>query len=277
MSALTSAERAHFEEQGFLVREGLVPASECDAATRHLSHLIERIATEYRQGARTTFDFWKLMPQSLTRTEVFWDMADGGPGERPAHEWERFAMRIGHQLHLHDPVFARLAHWPAMASILDALTGSPAGVVQSAVIYKQPHNERIGFSPHQDAWFVPCQPADMALGFLALDDCTIENGCLEVIPGSHKAGLTARFSLGPGGYEPHDVIDSPIARAPTVKLPVPKGSVIFVHGLGYHASAPNDSDQPRRALITHVLGRNGRMDPRSWIQPPAGGFVPIVA
>ncbi len=129
---------------------------------------------------------------------------------------------------------------------------------------------------HQDAWYLTTEPESLALAFIALDDMDPRNGCLEVIPGSHRGGLDVALRMGPGGFVP---VTGRAPPAPTRERAVPlvmeKGSVVFVHGRAYHGSEPNRSDGPRRSLIVHAMSARSRLAPSSWIL--AGGEPPPLA
>jgi ectoine hydroxylase-related dioxygenase (phytanoyl-CoA dioxygenase family) len=96
---------------------------------------------------------------------------------------------------------------------------------------------------------------------VALDDATLENGCLRVVPGSHKGGLLNHFRDGrfTGIFEGDTAaFDDPERH---VALPVSAGGVILWHALTVHGSHPNRSDRPRRAVVfeyknpeAHLMG-----------------------
>ncbi|KAJ1653672.1 hypothetical protein IWQ61_006248 [Dispira simplex] len=98
---------------------------------------------------------------------------------------EKAINKIGHALHVLDPVFRQGTFTPEVRDIARQLRFQQPAVLQSMVICKQP---RIGGSvpPHQDSTFLFTKPLS-AVGFwLALEDCTEKNGCLYFVPGSHK-------------------------------------------------------------------------------------------
>lgn len=117
---------------------------------------------------------------------------DGGTGALTRSK-ERSINKIGHALHVLEPAFKEVTVTSAVASIARSLQVRDARAVQSMVICKQP--EIGGAVPaHQDSVFLYTDPPS-AVGFwIALEDCTAENGCLSFIPGSHKTTpLTKRF------------------------------------------------------------------------------------
>ena len=266
---LTARELEAYEERGYVVCPGLVPGATCDALNAHLSKIITDVAAEYLAGVRTELGFWDLMTRSRDRVEVFWDAARGSP-ERGL---EAGTMRVGHALHAADPVFAAFSTAPPLRTRLAQVVGGDADMIQSAVIYKQPHSDAVQFGMHQDASYLTTSPESLALAFVALDDMTPENGCLEVISGSHRDGLVVVLEMGPRGFVPTNG-RSPPSPSPSraTPLPIEKGSVIFLHGRAFHGSEPNRSGSPRRALILHAMSRRSRLAPTSWVV--AGGSPP---
>jgi phytanoyl-CoA hydroxylase len=285
-----------FAETGFFVGPSAIPEGDCDTLVAALSALIERVALAHRGGLRPARSFWELLPASAHGEEVFFDEASGPLGALPAPAWEARAMRIGHGLHLTDPAFVafcrrpevagplrRFAHVAALlsggASPGEAARGAllaagPARLVQSAVIYKQPRSDAVQFGFHRDAAYLPTEPESLVLAFVALDAATPDNGCLEVIPGTHTEPLGLRLRLESGGFTPVGREPRPAAER-AVPLPLPRGSIAFVHGRTQHASAPNRSDGPRRALIVHAMSDRSRLAPDAWVKVPPGGLATI--
>jgi phytanoyl-CoA hydroxylase len=168
------------------------------------------------------------------------------------------------------PAAAHAAADPAATA--DGAHAPPgARFVQSAVIYKQPHSDRVQFGFHRDSAYLPTDPESLVLAFVALDAATPENGCLEVIPGTHTEPLGTRLRLDPTGFTPVGREPRPPAER-RVLLPLARGSIAFVHGRALHASAPNTSSGPRRALIVHAMSALSRISPDSWVKEPPGGF-----
>ena len=101
---------------------------------------------------------------------------------------------------------------------------------------------------HQDFSFYPHTNTDLLSCLIYLDDADISNGCLEVIPGSHKQGILNHcidgFFRGKLNSE-----SLPIDLEKAQHLEAPAGSVIFLHCLTVHGSKKNLSDKPRRAFL----------------------------
>ena len=258
-------DRERFLREGYLLVERAVDRATCDTLVAHLSELLARIAGEHLSGARTTTDFWETMPRSLTRTCAFWDEKRADLRSLPASEWESFAMRVGHVLHADDAPFGAVCAGPAIGDGLAELVGEPSRLVQSAVIYKQPLSDAVQFGWHQDSSYLTADPDTLVLAFLALDDMDEENGCLHVAPRSHADGLHVRLSLGPSGFV--DVEGRGVRFAPVEDRAVKmrRGDVVFASGRTYHASGPNLSTGPRRALIVHAMAERSSFAPSSWV------------
>lgn len=103
---------------------------------------------------------------------------------------------------------------------------------------------------HQDAPAWPVLSPDIQVSaWIALDDADESNGCLWMVPGSHTWGVAPTFTGSDGNlvdrYEGREVLSEP--------CPVPAGYVHYHHCLTWHASFPNRSDLPRRAVAIHYM------------------------
>ncbi|KAI5636979.1 phytanoyl-CoA dioxygenase (PhyH) domain-containing protein [Phthorimaea operculella] len=140
-------------------------------------------------------------------------------------------------------------------------------VVQSMYIYKNPG---IGGEviEHQDATYLHTEPTP-AVGFwIALEDATLQNGCLWMARGSHKSGVHRRLVRSPGKTELEYDRPAPIyPQSAFTPVPVSKGTCILIHGLVVHRSAPNRSDKSRHAYTFHVVEtHNNTYSPDNWLQ-----------
>jgi ectoine hydroxylase-related dioxygenase (phytanoyl-CoA dioxygenase family) len=98
---------------------------------------------------------------------------------------------------------------------------------------------------HQDLAYYPLTNSDSVSILIYLDDATRANGCLQVLPGRHRA---KPMSHSRNGYFQGRITD-PVDDSQAVALEAPAGSVIFMHCLTPHSSAANTSGQARRTLI----------------------------
>jgi phytanoyl-CoA hydroxylase len=132
-------------------------------------------------------------------------------------------------------------------------------------IFKQPH---IGgeVSCHQDSTFIYTEPFDLAGLWFALEDATIENGCLRAIPGGHLSGLKSRWVRSEKGMKFEHYDSEPWPEEKLVPLEVSKGSLILLHGLLPHRSFENNSQRSRHAYTLHLIGGNVKYPADNWLQ-----------
>ena len=136
------------------------------------------------------------------------------------------------------------------------------------MIYKPPHDEETALAWHQDYTFWDhVGPADLGTCWIALDDATVDNGCMHVIPGSH---------LWPMRYDREDaVVDDPHwllrqegipAGADLTPVPceVPAGHCHFHHCKTFHGSYGNSTGNPRRSYIMHLMPGHTRRLGNNW-------------
>lgn len=132
-------------------------------------------------------------------------------------------------------------------------------------------------SCHQDSTFLYTEPTQIAGLWFALEDATVENGCLWVIPKGHRLGLKSRWVRAPEGGMRFEVIDPvPFPEEDLVPLEVSKGTLIVLDGLLPHKSLANKSPRSRHAYTLHIISANSRYAPDNWLQrssdAPLRGF-----
>ncbi len=143
----------------------------------------------------------------------------------------------------------------AQRTIVDVLTrviGPNVKSMQSMLFIKA--SGKPGQAWHQDEGFIPTRDCSLNAAWMALDDATVENGCLWVIPGSHK-----RRIIWP--HHQHDddrfdcVVESfqfPYTDADAVPVEVKAGGIVFFNGYLLHRSLPNRAQSGfRRSLVNH--------------------------
>jgi len=160
------------------------------------------------------------------------------------------------------PTFRELAAEPTLVRAVEALIGPGVDVYFSQIFFKPPE----GGSPkpaHQDNWYAgPNDVEGLVTAWVALDEASVENGCLYFVDGSHKGPLMLHFA--PDGQPFHLQIDQEALEAHHfTAAPVPKGGVSFHHGGTIHRSSANHSGQWRRAVsITYVTKSTYFGDPK---------------
>ena len=107
---------------------------------------------------------------------------------------------------------------------------------------------------HQDSKsFIDIYPMDLVTAWAAIDDSTLENGCLEFVSGSHHWGLLSNDQMD----EHRSLIGSDPAYLPD-PAPLRSGSVSFHHSLTWHASRANTSTARRRGYAVHYMRAESR-------------------
>ena len=115
---------------------------------------------------------------------------------------------------------------------------------------------------HQDySYWTRTTPVAHLTCWCGLDDSTVENGCLQYVPGSHKWGLLKKPALAGDLMGIVDYL-SPEQQKEFNPIPVETkaGEAIFHHSLTLHGSGENKSQQPRRAFVINVFADGVRSD-----------------
>jgi len=146
-----------------------------------------------------------------------------------------------------------LSH-PAVISILKKIVSPNLKCMQSMLFVKAPG--KAGQAWHQDEFYIPTRDKSLIGVWIAIDDATIENGCLWIIPGSHLPGfMRKRIPNFCDEYADIDTVDvTEFAEDKQVPVEVKKGSVVFFNGYTLHSSKRNKTvDCFRTALVNHYM------------------------
>ena len=258
-------DRAAYDRDGFLVLKDFLPAADCDALQARAGELV----AAFDPGpARTVFS---TRDQGHARDRYFQE--SGGAirfffEEEATDQPVPLALnKIGHALHDLDPVFDRVSRQPRLAELARALGLRQPLLLQSMYLFKQPHiGGEVGW--HQDATYLHTRPSTVTGFWIALDDADRDNGCLMALPGGHRGPLRQRFHRA-GEAMVTDTLDAtPWPETPPVALEAPRGTLVVLHGLLPHASAPNRSGRPRHAYALHLIDGCAEYASDNWLQRP---------
>jgi phytanoyl-CoA hydroxylase len=276
---LTAPQLAAYERDGFLVIEDFAPREECERLKQRAQQLV---AAFDPQGVISIFT---TKEQTRTSDEYFLESGDKirfffeedafAPGGSLRQSKERSINKIGHALHDLDPTFERFSRRAQLAAVAADLGYRRPLLLQSMYIFKQPN---IGgeVTCHQDATFLYTEPMTVTGFWFALEDATLENGCLWAIPGGHKLGLKKRLSRAQSGGTKMEVLDdSPWPDFLLVPLEVKAGTLVLLHGLLPHMSYANRSPKSRHAYALHVIEGEAAYPADNWLRrsaemPPRG-------
>jgi phytanoyl-CoA hydroxylase len=255
-----------YARDGFLVLPDCVSPSDCEALQARAAELV----ADFDPGpARTVFS---TRDQAHARDRYFRE--SGGAirfffEEDATDQPPALALnKIGHALHDLDPVFDRVSRQPRLAELAVALGLRQPLLLQSMYLFKQPRiGAEVGW--HQDAAYLYTEPVTVTGFWIALDDADRDNGCLMALPGAHRGPLRQRFHrVGDDTLVTEELDREPWPAIPPVALEARRGTLVVLHGLLPHASAPNRSTRPRHAYALHLVDGHAIYAPDNWLQRP---------
>ena len=173
-----------------------------------------------------------------------------------------------HHPHKVSEIMRRHLATPSVVDVLTAVIGPNVKCMQSMLFIKS--GGKPGQAWHQDEDFIPTRDRSLTAAWIALDDATVDNGCLWVIPGSHREGvLWAMREQDDPRYDCSDEsFGFPYSDEDAVPVEVAAGSVVFFNGYLLHSSLPNRTEHGlRRSLVNHYMSAESLLP---W-QPPGKG------
>lgn len=174
--------------------------------------------------------------------------------------------KMGHAMHDLDPVFDAFSRTPELAEVARRIGFADAAVLQSMYIFKPPH---IGGEVvcHQDSTYIYTDPESCVGFWFALEDATLENGCMHFIPGGHRLPLKKRnYRQADGNLNTETLDDTPWPEDRKVAAEAPAGTLVIFDGRMPHLSAANRSSKSRHAYTLHVIDRRCRYPAENWLQ-----------
>ncbi len=213
--------KSDFDRDGYLIRRGLFS----------------------EQESSTLVDHYMAMNAAGLRNDQDLNIVD--PND-PLYKFPRLL-----QMHRDDELSKDWLLDPRIRETLADIMDCDPWAVQTMMYFKPPQAR--GQALHQDNLYLRAHPGTCIGVWTALDYCDAANGCLQVVPGSHKLPLMCNLpadtneSFGggtvpvPSGYEVVDAVMQP-------------GDTLFFHGSLIHGSRKNSTtDRFRRSLIGHYI------------------------
>lgn len=146
----------------------------------------------------------------------------------------------------------KIAGHPAILQVVRALCGSEEVVLLQDMALLKPPGVGREKPWHQDNAFFNFEPGTPIVGiWIALDAATAENGCMHVIPGSHRDGPQPHFRR-----RDFQLCDTEVRTTEDTMVPLMPGSALMFHGLLHHGTPANRSKTRRRALQFHYVPRS---------------------
>eukprot|EP00659_Diplonema_papillatum_P014671 gene14671-22445_t len=277
-----------FHRDGLAVVEKFATKAECEAMMRRMESLIAAWNPENSKDS-----VFSVAADAHVSSEYFFNSSDKirfflEPGATDAgvlketFDKSRAVHKVGHALHVADDVFKAYSTSEKVRQVALALGWHDPVLPQSMYIFKQP---LIGDAavPHQDSTFLHTTPRLTCLGlWLALEDATLDNGCLWARPGSQKEGLRRVFVRNPayfgepgagslGDQTQPAIVFEAVPGVPAVAhegqafkapadaeaagfrpYPVKQGDLVLIHGEVDHMSFSNTSPASRHTYQLHL-------------------------
>ena len=278
---LTPEMRQAYARDGFLVLENMVAAADCDALMARAAELVDAFdpgsvasifSTRGQLHGRDAY-----FHESGDKVRFFFEEEAFDDAGKLRQDKRLSINKIGHAQHDLDPVFARFSRLPQLAALAGDLGLARPLLLQSMYIFKQPRiGGEVGW--HQDSTFLYTEPLSVVGLWFALEDATLENGCLWALPGGHAGPLRERWRRVAQEMVMEKLDETPWNEADAAPLEVPKGSLVVLHGKLPHGSAPNRSEQSRHSYTLHLIDGACSYPADNWLQRGAGlplrGFEP---
>lgn len=200
-------------------------------------------------------------------------------------EVRKYANKIGHALHVYNPIFREVAFGQNTQDVMHSIGFDKPIVCQSMYVLKQAFTE--SYAPgHQDASYLHVEPR-MPVGlWVAVEDSTPDNGCLKIVPGSHKDGLKRRYirNTDERGWKEGKCLyytNTPCYydQENFVSVPVKAGSAILLDGLVVHKSTYLESSRPRSrdvfAFHIYDSANGAKFSEDNWMKYTPETFLPL--
>ena len=222
--ALTAEQKTHFEENGYLPYGRVLSDDELEALRRRSEEIVRGEAPH--------------VPEEYVQLEVAFRN-----GETEVDRLDQ-VRKMTHLCYF-DPLFEAVARKEEIVDVIEELLGPDIKLYCDQLMMKARHHGTVT-DWHQDSVAWPqFAPQDHVSCWVAIDDATVANGCMTMLPGSHK--------WGPIGKEQRALfVDNPLVADP-VPVELPAGSCLFHHGLNFHRTGANPTPHRRRGLAIHYL------------------------
>ena len=232
--------RSTFDRDGFGVVPDIISPQRLAEIRRHVDGVLDGTIRPTRDGRPGS----TAVPDDF---QIQWEPAVADRDDLPRRDKVRI---VFHMAHVH-PFFWDVATDPAIVDVVEALIGPNIRYYTDQMFVKPAHHGSEVPWHHDSSYWRMAEPKLLSC-WLAIDDVTIENGCVRFIPGTHEADT------------PHHVVESRtannIAARPEyveesreVPVQMKAGSASFHHSLTLHRSLPNTSDKGRRGMIMIYL------------------------
>jgi ectoine hydroxylase-related dioxygenase (phytanoyl-CoA dioxygenase family) len=178
--------------------------------------------------------------------ELQWEPALKDRADLPRARRIRVMFHLSHR----DPWFWGHATRPEIVDTVENLLGPDLIYYTDQLFVKGAYNGS-AVPWHQDSAYWPVDPPKLLSCWMALDDATVENGCVRVIPGTHRRAIPhTHFKEGPQSL---GLLQHEVDLSKEIPVEIPAGGAMFHHSLLIHRSEANRSAKGRRGLVSIYL------------------------
>lgn len=211
-----------YKDDGAILVKGLVDPKFCEELRNEIDYVVN------------------LANSQGDDTNVLWQGNFTSPEER-----KKLKINGVHDTLFHSAAFTRLVMYDPMLDAVEQLIGPNIHLHHSKLFVKPPRQGGL-FPMHQDYPYFPHEKNTMMAAIIHLTPANLENGCVRVVPGSHKKGP---IECEPGtNYLP--TADWPVEEAKP--CPAEIGDALLFNYLTVHGSGPNVSDDPRYTVLVQM-------------------------
>jgi ectoine hydroxylase-related dioxygenase (phytanoyl-CoA dioxygenase family) len=283
-----------YDNDGYLVLENFFTSTQCENLSKEVNKIIgDTLATEdadkipvfpsFKDLKTISHEDMNYFLGSANRVRLFMKkkyQPQRGSNQVKVAEIRANANKIGHALHALNPLFKEATFSQNSKNIVKSLNYKKPIVCQSVYVLKSEFS-----SPdapgHQDSTFVHVEPDTLIGLWVAIEETTEENGCLKVIPGSHKDGVQRKFIVGLNNKSEKvacytaDPVNYDQNR--WISVPVKAGSAILLNGAVVHKSTSNKSPVSRDVYAFHVYDADkSTFSKDNWMNYSDDTFLPLI-
>jgi ectoine hydroxylase-related dioxygenase (phytanoyl-CoA dioxygenase family) len=245
MALVTEELKKQYDEQGYIIYENLFSADEMD----RIRAIIDDLDAEKEQLLQQQGQKGISIPSQINFTS---------------------------KINFRNPELQSFIADSRFVELATSILGPDVRLYWDQSVYKRPEANR-DFPWHQDTGYVPTEPMHYLTCWLALDDATIENGCVWIQPGSHHKGMVEHVKTDIGWL-------CYFGDNEGIPVELKKGSMVIFQSLLFHRSTPNRSQTTRKGYViqystegsfnpkTGQVFKNGPLIARGG-KPAYGGFV----
>lgn len=260
---LSADQIAQYQRDGYLAFENFLTPIEVAALKSAMSQMVREIVTTVRagNGFQKQGNWLNMKNYSglrLGKTDAKTDLlfepdAVVDVANASFEELEKSVRKFSYPC-LGNPAFAMLAEHPRLLPLVEALLG-PKPILYGDMALMKPAKIGVAKPWHQDSAYFDYLPFNQGLDvWVALDDATAENGCMQVLPGNYLTGPKKHTHT-----DDCEIVGDRIDTSKAVTAELKAGGVLLFSVMLPHYTPPNTSDFSRRSAQLFYRGANTRL------------------